>query len=311
MEARDVVKECQRYSDTVAFFYVFSKGLVDSGVKVEIEQDRRSPTGARRVPDFLVIDGSKITDVVEHKGSLTDPEHTLEEFNEVAKKYSRIEGNDGVEEPRVTLLYPLHQKRVVDAVRVRIDSSLNLCGFDQTSKETEVSFALSGNVHSSGVDRVLRGPPLQYDPAIVRSTYKYIRSDPPVAYVASEVWRILPTFKGVKEADLRIYDVSRDLLLERMRQFYPPWIRELQQINSARVDGALLFLNSAGFVQWKPGNRIIRVNSTRGSRSGDHLETFAREFVKHIERRAGRRPMGVAKGQRTLDQFPSGPRKAP
>lgn len=306
MEARDVVRDCQRYSDTVAFFYVFSKGLADAGAKVEVEHDMRTPKGNRRSPDFVVFDGLTVSDVLEHKGSLTDPSHTLEEFNNVEKKYRELLGSNGTDRPKVTLLYPSNQERVVDAIRSQIEPSLNLCAFDQTSAETEISFTLSGNTQSTIVEQILRGAPLQYDPAIVRSTYKYIRAGPPVPYVASEVWRILPTFKGVKEADMRIYDVDRTLLLDRMRQFYPPWIRDVQQVNASRVDDALEFLHWADFVQWKPGNRLIRVNSTRGSRSGDHLETLAREYVKYLEQRAGRRSVRVEQGQKTLDQFAKG-----
>jgi hypothetical protein len=304
MSPEDEVRDCQRYSDTVALFYILKDALDKAGAKVEVEQDRKTPVGQVRCPDFLVVDHGDIIDVLEHKGSLTDPAHTLEEFNDVAKKYAEFDTSNGISRPQVTLLYPARQRSVVDRIRTQVDSKLTLCAFDQTSSDTSLSFKLEGKVTSTVLDGVLRGPPIIYEPAIVRSTYKFIRSDPPTAYIASEVWRVFPGMRNVKEADQTTHEVARSVLLTRMKDFYPPWIRGNDQVNSARIDRALTFLHLAKFIDWSPGSNKIRVNSSRGTRSGDLLETFARLYVKMNARRGKKVPRGIPRGQKTLDQFP-------
>jgi hypothetical protein len=80
MDGREVVRDCQLYSDSVAFFYVLYSQLSEAGLSVEVEADRNTPRGIKR-PDFLISKSGRLTDVLEHKASLSDPAHTLAEFN--------------------------------------------------------------------------------------------------------------------------------------------------------------------------------------------------------------------------------------
>lgn len=300
----DVLADCYLYGDTVTFFYVFQNALSDAGLKVEVEHDFDSPSGVKKSPDFAVLDEDTITDVLDHKASLPTPELAVKDLNRLAEKYRELSHNGVPSSPRISVLYPVGKQGIIDKISKALPANLTLCSFDQTTYDTEIDFKLHGQVNSSELSDVLRGGAVSFEPSIVRSSYKFIRADPPIPYTAFHLWGVFPTFLDIKSSGQKSFVVDRDNLLQRMENFYPPWIRNNKQVNSNRVANALRFLAQIKFVEWAPGDRDVLVYSTRGTRAGDLLQYFAEKWATAHKKRA-RKPMGKkATIQMTLPHFP-------
>ena len=298
-----VLAECYQYSNTANLFYVLYQHLKAMGITAEIEHDFTTPSGGKRNPDFAILDGNTLTDVLEHKASLPTPQHALSEVKRVAIKYKTLVYQGVVSTPKVILLYPREKQGVVDQIDKKIPPAVTLCSFDQASSDTKIWFKLQGPTNSNALKQVIGGQPLDYDPALVRSTYKFIRADPPPTYTAFRVWGIFPTFLDIKSSGARSYLVKRDALIQRMAVFHPPWIRNNNQITSDRVGNALAFLARIDFVDWEPGERDIWVNASRGTRAGDLLQYFSEKWSKLHQRKRRKRVGAKPTTQLQLTEF--------
>lgn len=303
MDKEEVLRDCYNYGDTVTFFFVFYETLRNAGLTVEVERDFHGPKGIKRNPDFAVLEARRILDVLDHKASLPNPELAQSGLTRLHEKYRVLIHDGHKSRPQVTVLYPESKQAILDAVKGRIPKELTCVSFDQTSSDSEIRFHRQGEVRTKQLETLLDGHPFAFDPAKVRSTYKFIRSDPPVVYTASDLWRTFPTFRDVKTADREQFAVDRNQLLDRMLVFYPPWIRNNSQLNAGRVDAALAFLSTIKFVKWEPGGGRIQVDPSKGRRSGNILEYFADRFAKlHTKRR--RKTLPVRHGKQTqLESF--------
>lgn len=306
MESREgALRLCYKYVDTAAFFSVFSEKLSAAEILVEVERDFGTPGGGIARPDFVILERKKIVDALEHKASLPNPDQALLDLGEVHTKYSKLE-NEGVNSsPLVTLLYPIEKQDIIDEIAPELSSGLHLCGYDQVTKDTELRFRPKGQVRNERLNQILAGPPIVYQPEIVRSKYKFIRASPPTIYTAFELWRMFPLFQSVRTAHEPSHVVNLEQLTERARVFYPPWIRNNQQINSRRVRRALQFLDSIDFIDWKRGRSDIVVYRNRGRRSGDLLAYFSERWASLKPARGRRGKIGaISDDQTSISDFP-------
>lgn len=278
-EAKSLVRQSQIYADTVCFFQVFSGELKAVGSDCEVEADIDSTDGAKKRPDFSLTKGSDLSDVVEHKGSLPEARLATKELRAVATKYSKLIHEGKPVSPHITVLYPASRTKVVKAIKPDLPKELTLCEFDQATVDDVLTFKLDGQVNSPVLRKVLSGP-IRYNPTSVRSTYKFIRADPPGIYTSFTIWQMLYPFRGVETSDSESFPVEREALLERVNTFCPPWIRNNLQLRTNRVGQALAFLGRLEFVSLERSGQRIIVHSEKGSRAGDLLRYFAQQWPR-------------------------------
>jgi hypothetical protein len=301
MDAADVLQECYVYENSVAFFVVFHKHLGSLGTRVEVEHDFDSPTGVKRVPDFAILEGEQIVEVVEHKGSLpSSNEYASKEVNSAAKKYSNLIHEGTSARPRISVVYPIKSQVRINKIRDTVDSTIGLYSFDQSSSETELSFTLDRGPESPLLSRLIADGPIVYDPVLARSRFKYLRAEPPLILVAINLWAVLSTFKTMADVGKASFQVNLNSLREVHAAFYPPWIRNNLQLNSSRLTRALAFLARLEFVEVHRGGSVT-VFPERGSRSGELGQYFANKFASI----AGGRASGTTakRAQLSLDAF--------
>jgi hypothetical protein len=300
MDAADVIEECFVYADSVAFFFVFQRHLDSLGLEVEVEHDFVTPDGRQRVPDFVTIDGGEIVEVIEHKGSLPWKDFALKELNSVAKKYSEFRVGSRTSRPQVSVVYPSNCGAKVDKIRDGINSELGLYTFDQTTSDTEISFQLQRGPESTTLKRIVAGGAIQYDPIEARSSYKYLRAEPPVPYTAIDLWAVLSTFRGLADSGRESFRVRAEDVRTRHSAYYPPWIRNNLQLNSSRLGRGLRFLSQLGFVESSSGP-VLTVFPDRGSRSGELLQYFSNKYASsRVHTGSQSRPK---RAQMSLDSF--------
>lgn len=303
MDKETEQRSCLKYVDTVAFFSVFYRQLGKEGIEVTVEHDFQVPEGPKVRPDFAILDGVIVPDILEHKASLPEPGLATDELNSVSEKYSKIQSAGKVSTPQVTLLYPIEKQEIIEAIGPQMPASLTLCSFDQTVSHTEIRFKLRGPVRYKPLESMIEGPPLTFRPERVLSKHKFIRATPPAIYTAFEIWLVLPTFRLVRTAHERSFLVSRENLLRRTLVFYPPWIRNNVQINANRINRALQFLDKIDFVDWTQGQDEIVVYSTRGTRTGDLLRYFSEKWAQHVQKGKLREIASTVEIQPTLASF--------
>ncbi len=300
-----ILQDCYDYHFTVGFFVVLTEKLTDLGIRHEVERDFLTSDGETKTPDFVVFDGDEMTDVLEHKASLSGPKGALDEAKSIAAKYKLLMHEREKSAPQVTLLYPIKKQETMDEVADELPDGLTLCSFDQETSHTELRFKLKGPVRSKPLRLLLQGDPIVFNPSISLSKYKYIKAGPPVTYTAADVWTLLPIFRGIQDVGRPSFEVDRGLLIERAKSFYPPWIRDNNQVTTARVDDALEFLDLIDFIDWKPGRSKIIIYTNKGSRSGEVLAYFAERMAKIRAKQARRRGrVAYAKGQTSLFDRP-------
>ncbi len=300
-----ILQDCYDYHFAVGFFVVLSEKLTELGIRHEVERDFLTPDGETRTPDFVVFDGGEISDVLEHKASLSGPKGAMDEAKSVSERYKLVVHEGVRSSPQVTLLYPVKKQAIIDEVVDDLPDDLTLCSFDQETSHTEIRFKLKGPVRSKPLRLLLQGDPIGFNPSISLSKYKYIKAGPPVTYTAADVWTMLPIFRGIRDVGRPSFEVDRNLLIERAKSFYPPWIRDNNQITASRVDDALEFLDVIDFIDWKRGRSKIVVYTNKGSRSGEVLAYFAERLAKIRAKQAKRKGRGkYAKGQLTLYDRP-------
>lgn len=296
-----ILQDSYDYSSTVGFFVVLSERLTEKGIGHEVEQDFLTPDGETRTPDFAILEGNEVLDVLEHKASVSGPKGALDEAKSVAAKYRLLIRSGVKSTPQVTFLYPIKKQEIMDEIEDDLPDELTLCSFDQETSHTELRFKLKGAVKSKPLRALLQGDPITFNPSISFSKYKYIKAGPPVTYTAADIWTMFPVFRSIQDVGHPSYEVNRDLLIERAKDFYPPWIRNNNQITTGRVDTALEFLDAIDFIDWKPGRPRIIVYTNKGSRSGEVLAYFAHRLAKIRAKQAKRRGrVAYEKGQTTL-----------
>lgn len=278
-EAKALVRQSQIYADTVCFFQVLQGELQRAGLDCRVEEDFDAVDGAKKRPDFSVFGASEFTDVLEHKGSLPEPRYAIKELRQVATKYSQLLHDGKKVAPRVTVLYPASRAKVVNAIKSELPEGLTLCEFDQTTADDVLSFRLMGEVRSTVLRKIMAGP-LRYNPTSVRSSYRFIRADPPGIYTAFNTWQMMFSFRGIDTADSDSFPVERDALLERVNTFCPPWIRNNLQLRTQRLSQAITFLGRLEFVSLERSGQRILVHSEKGSRAGDLLRYFAQHWPR-------------------------------
>lgn len=298
--------ECTLYHDTVTFFSVVNEFSKKNGIPIDIERDFLSPDGSKKLPpDFSLVQGDSVVDVIEHKGALSaNPQAAYDELMEVATKYAQLQHNGILSTPEITVLYPVCSETTVRQIQPTLPANIALCSFDQCSSDDEIGIAALTQPRSKLVNDIIAKAPIKYDPATTRSKYRYIKASPPLIYTAYQVRSQFYIYRDVKSARRDEYSVSRQKLLDDAQTFYPPWIRNNLQLNSSRTDSALTFLDSIGFISWSGEDEII-VYPKKGSRSGDQLDYFARKFVGAAEEREKkklprRKPEPISKPQEQL-----------
>jgi hypothetical protein len=305
-----LIKECHIYQDTVTFFSVIYEFGNNNSIPLQIEKEFQGMDGNNKTPDFALVQGSHIVDVLEHKGTLSaSPQAAIDEVNEVVAKYSKLKKDDVVSSPNIAFLAPSCADEVVKKIRPEIPSNVTLCCYDQSSVDDEIGFSIIGRSSSRLVDDILSRTPIKFRPSLIRSTYKFIKASPPLIYTAYQLRSQFYIYRDIRSADEDEYRVSRRKLLSDAETFYPPWIRNNHQLNAGRVDDALRFLDQIGYVSWKSGDEIL-VYPSMGSRSGDQIEYLARKLAaartkeRKTREKSARLPITRHRGEQlTLSRF--------
>jgi len=277
-----ILKDCDDYTDSVTFFSVFKDEMDKAKLSCEVEHDFKISGSKRenRNPDFAIMKGNDIIDVIEHKASISSPQNALEEFTDAEKQYRILDYNGVVSKPSITVLYPEWSRIHVDKVRDKVPSDVSLCAFDQTSADDVITFKLEGDGCCDDVKEILDGNSIRFK-ATAYSKYKFIRRDPPIPYTAFQIWGLLYGFLDSKSSDKVEIPVSYKELCRRAEYFFPPWIRNNHQVKSNRMMSALKFLQTTKFVKIAGDDTIVRY-SNRGTKSGDLQAYFAKKYAEKI-----------------------------
>ena len=301
----DIITECNQYFDTVIVFSFLQKKFFDQNINHFIERTVKISSGTKQViPDFIIFKNNTLSDIIEHKASISkDKELAIKDINYCYKKYHKIQYNNKEFEPNVVLLYPDKSQYMINQIQEDIPDKLGLCQFNL--KDISINFSRDCTFSNQILNRIFDLGP--YICSIKEfSKQKFIKSEPPIVYTAFQITQILPSFCDVRTAFEVSFIVKREDLLRSMKYYYPPWISEnLNQINSNRINNALIFLDDIKHIDWNKGNDEITVYRKKGSRSGDILRYFADKWCKIQEKgkHSRKKKKYLAVGQKTLFDY--------
>jgi hypothetical protein len=304
-EVKKMQKDCADYLDSVTFFSVLSESLFERGIKVEIEHDFNvtGKTNSPVNPDFAIIENNGIIDILEHKASMSSPRNALSEIRKAHSNYSRLDYNGSPCTPKITILYPLNDKDVIDEIRGETPPEISLCSFDSKSDDGIITFNLEGDICCKKAKELINGNSIRFR-ATKYSNYKYIRHNAPTVYNAIIVWGLLYSFLDVRSARTNQQEVSRKVLIERGENYYQPWIRNNKQIRTDRINDGLQFLAKIKFIKVIDGDTIL-VLLNRGTKAGDLTDYFIRKYVEDKLQQTQRKSKRYKKGEKVLEEEPS------
>lgn len=279
----EVVKECLNYIETVVVFSFLQSKFNDAGIKHDIEKNIKLPSPKDKGTPDITIYKTDVSDIIEHKASLPlDEELAKKEVEECYKKYNKVIYNECECNPNVIFLYPKKKQYMIEKIKDDIPSNLNICYFELSDKE--ITFQKDTKANHKDLQHILKLSPY----SCMRhhfSKHKWIKAEPHVVYTAFEVNQILRMFLDVKTVTQDSFIVNRDDVLSNMKTFYPPWInKDLNQINSNRLNNSLEFLDKIDMVDWERDSGEITVYRGKGKRSGDIIQTFATKWCKLQEK---------------------------
>ena len=113
--------------------------------------------------------------------------------------------------------------------------------------------------------------------------YKFIRQEAPLPYTAQVVFYILDgLFTDYFQRD---FEVSYEVILDQFNTLFPRWIRnDVYQLTPGRLNDALGFLRSIGWINWNKESGTIVVDRTKGGRILDIISHFIDRYAVFLLR---------------------------
>lgn len=297
----DILKDKELYWNSVLFFAAFSTYLDDKKIDHKIEHEVIGEDKNPKYPDFILFKNKQINGIIEHKSSFpVKQEFALKIIEETYNKYHKIFYNDAGYNPPIVILCPKTCEEVIRKIKKLIKKDILICVFDLDKEDCKVFFSLSKQNYPNHIKELLSEEiPCRMDDF---SKFRFIKKEPHTVYTAWNLWCIvLNYFKNPYTIKKDSMKVSYNNLVEQASTLFPPWIENKNQITRKRINGALIFLNKIGFINWKMGETEIEFFHNKGSKiGGDIFEYFAKKWVEIIKLKPEKKKIN---GQKGLKEF--------
>jgi len=284
MDADQVKREIERYTDTVRILFSISDFFRSKNFEMDVEPTLKTIDGNKR-PDIVIYENGKPKLIADYKWSLKRKgEYIVEELNDVYDKYCSPQSNGEVLGVDVIALIPdVDRERIVKVID-KINDNLIIISLKINNDEGYIEL------------KEIRGKPRyeKFTSILDRCGYKiplniriltriaFIREEPPLPYSAYIIWRTIYHLASVNElyfkneVELRYGDVS-----EELKKQFPPWVKDdINQLTEGRLRRALKFLGDIRFLKMDKNKSTITVNLKKGTKVYDQLQYFIEKFVE-------------------------------
>ena len=274
----DVIKADAEYYQTVYLFVTIYEILNRKNIKCQIEHDITNCSGRIVRPDFLLLSDSNVGEIIEHKASL-NASFAEKELEDIIQKYECVKWEERTYNPQVIGLIPVDLLKIVEKIRDEKNLKIFLSGFAVNLDIYQISFEMHDNPKNSLVSTIFNDV-IEFDPKRL-AEFRFIKAEPKyITYTAFFVWTILKMFYDPYIANNNYFEVDFDKVSKRAMDFFPSWIRNNRQLASSRIRRALKFLDKINFVDWKEGNKTIRVYYSRGTKVHEVWAYFREKYVE-------------------------------
>ncbi len=247
-----------------------------------IEKKINKKDGNYKTPDLLISSDNFL--IVDHKYTESTDERTLaDKVNEMSEYKSTFllhnnKNNKDIEfDPECVMLVP---ESAVKYFRKNLNSPVTW-GY-KLNGDVTIEQGI-GTVQDSKI-LALFNPSMWFQKAEEIAKYKFVISDAPLAYSASQVYTILWTLmSSPSDYFATEFKVKYDTILEQFNHLFPQWVSpEVKQMNVTRLREALIFLQELGWVRWLESDKEVIVFKQKGRNMGDIISYLIEQQAKKL-----------------------------
>ncbi len=292
----DPLKECRDYTKKIFFFGTVRNKLNSCKIPNDVEPIFQNDI----CPDFLIT--KSCNTVLEHKYSLPrEKDYIIAEICDCSIKYKVLKKESQEIHSEVIVALPETCRDGITNAIKELKNEEVVWIFNLNLDQQQLKFEqVHGNPKNDSLKECLLKEPLTFIPTDF-SRIKFLRKDEPhPVYTAVQLWVQFKTYLTALTKEKYI-DVTYDKLIQDLQVSYPQWVKDKEQLTKGRVNKALVFLKKIGFLQVHEGGKL-RIFHTRGTKTDDLNEYFAKKWREHYPPEGGRLPdeRGV---QQTLSEF--------
>ena len=283
---KEIETEINGYINSIAILGSLRDYLRNIKIECYIETKIEKKGGGFKTPDLLIHSDDFL--LVDHKYTESRDRRTLGSKVEEMKEYESAfvfaqAGRDGertVEfEPEIVMLTPQNATRFF----ARISGCPITWGY-----ELDEVISINQSIRSVKDSKI----PSLFDPILLCpksedvAKYKFIISNAPLPYTASQVYTVLWTLWRPPRARALFtpeFEVQYENVLDMFNNLFPPWVsKEIKQLNASRLREALLLLQDVGWIRWLERERRIIVYRSKGKYIADLFPYLIDHNVKVV-----------------------------